>query len=188
MHLIPRLFVSAASLVLITTLAKPSAAQAQRDDPRGDLAAEIVGATFGFGVGAAVGFAAVYGGARALDCDGDEDAPCLFPVFFGIPAGVLVALFTIPAGVDLAADATGGRGSYWASFLGSALVVAPGIGALMLSRPDDAVLFPALAGLAALWITGAIVGNRVSAPDMPSFAIAPARDGRGATLSLAGRF
>jgi hypothetical protein len=168
-------------------LLAPANARAQdvvADHPRGDLFAELVGGMLGITAGGLVGIGTGLVARQYESCVPGEDFCGLGPALLGITVGAVGMLTLTPAGVSIAGAQTDGRGSYWAALCGAALGFGGMFAGLATFAPnlDNAGL--ALAGFAVLTVAGAVIGYRVSVPERVAIGIAPAFDGRGATLAF----
>jgi hypothetical protein len=133
-------------------------------DTQGSVMLELAGALIGTLIGGGLltlGFALAF-----------EDSPTHCTTTCGILllSGTALVFFGPPAGVTIAGNATGGRGSFGWSLVGT-------LAGIVLSAPG--------------MIAGAIIGYRASAPDepeIPSVAIAPTPDLHGLQLKVGARF
>jgi hypothetical protein len=174
----------AAAVCWLLTTANARAQDAEADSPRGDLFAELVGGTLGITAGGLVGLGTGLVARQYEHCMPGEEFCGVGPALLGITAAALAMLTLTPAGVSIAGAQTAGRGSYWAALGGAALGFAATFACLATFAPklDNPGL--TLAGFAVLTVLGAVIGYRISAPERVAIAIAPALDGRGATLAL----
>lgn len=173
-----------------STIEQPQADEAV--DSRGDLTLTLLGGLGGVAAAGGV-FGVVFALAEASHTDEDtsvdEGSWNVTPADTGAFWAILAAPLLIGAGVSLAGDATGGTGTYAATFLGFAGLL-PGI--LLLSVEETPVLLGLGVALLPIgYIVGAVIGYRWSADDPPttpsaSVALVPLREG--AMLAVSGGF
>jgi PPE-repeat protein len=174
----------AAAVCWVLTTADARAQDVEADSPGGDAFAELIGGTLGVSAGGLVGIGTGFVARQFERCAPGEEFCGVGPALLGIAAGALGMLTLTPAGVSIAGAQTEGRGSYWAALCGAAVGFGGMFAGLATFAPTVENPGVALAGFAVLMVAGAVIGYRVSAPQRVAIAIAPALDGRGATLAF----
>ena len=160
-----------------TSAVAGSSAEAPREQrPAGAVATSSAGDRIGYellgSVAALVGTsiaALALAAPVLLTCD-DEFCP-VYAGLLAVAADGVGLLFTLPAAVTFAGDASGGNGGYWASFVGHLIGAAVGWGAFAASfdllAKEPAGLVGLMLGAAALQLAGGIVGYEISSDDGP---------------------